>query len=134
MWEAVLVSLNFQVLSCLKMYHLSFKKSEKCSFIGPSINDVQFSVFMFLHECRFCLEFNYSLQFCAQHFILKNEVSNSVLQSDDLSLAERSQPTAGTEQRPSGWSRTFSPPWQDRANSTYIKPSASGARLNLQGE
>lgn len=52
----------------------------------------------------------------------------------DVSLAERSQQTAGTEQRPSGWSRTFSLPWQDRASSTSIKRRASGARLNLPGE
>lgn len=47
---------------------------------------------------------------------------------------ERSRPTAGTGRRPSGWSRTSSLPWQDRASSTCTKPSASGARSNLQGE
>lgn len=54
--------------------------------------------------------------------------------SDNLFGAERSQPTAGTERKPSGWSRTYLLPWPDRANSTSTKLSASGARLNLQGE
>lgn len=40
----------------------------------------------------------------------------------------------GTEQSISDWSRTFSLPWRDKANSMCIKPSASGARLNPPGK
>lgn len=51
-----------------------------------------------------------------------------------MSSPERSPPTAGTERRSSGWSRTFSRLWRDKASSTSTKLWASGVRSSLQGE